>query len=428
MEKQVRRFRTFLTSLSVGWFLALRQVRRSSAATTILIIFVMMLTFLNLVVVRGVLVGLIQGSTEVFKGAYSGDVIISVLPKKDVIENSPSVIATVRALPWVEGVSARLLSGGSLEADYKTRVRLTDDPNRGSGEVAGIDPNDEEATTDLSSKMIEGRFLRADDTDGVVVGSNLFKKYVSADVPGLAILSDVEVGDTLRLSVNGKIKEVTLIGIIQSRSGAVDQRIFMLEPTLRAMLGRTDFNVSEIAVKLAPGTDPLAAQAALLRSGIGDFGRVQTADEAIPSFLVDIKNTFGILGNVVGSIGLVVASITIFIVIFVNAITRRKYIGILKGIGIKATAVEFAYVLQSIFYAGIGIALGLALLYGFLVPYVDANPIRFPFSDGILVAEVPNTLFRAFMLMVATLIAGYIPARIVVKQNTLDAILGRKSS
>jgi ABC-type lipoprotein release transport system permease subunit len=276
--------------------------------------------------------------------------------------------------------------------------------------------------------MIEGRFLRADDTDGVVVGSNLFKKYVSADVPGLAILSDVEVGDALRLSVNGKIKEVTLIGIIQSRSGAVDQRIFMLEPTLRAMLGRTDFNVSEIAVKLAPGTDPLEAQAALLRSGIGDFGRVQTADEAIPSFLVDIKNTFGILGNVVGSIGLVVASITIFIVIFVNAITRRKYIGILKGIGIKATAVEFAYVLQSIFYAGIGIALGLALLYGFLVPYVDANPIRFPFSDGILVAEVPNTLFRAFMLMVATLIAGYIPARIVVKQNTLDAILGRKSS
>ena len=109
-----------------------------------------------------------------------------------------------------------------------------------------------------------------------------------------------------------------------------------------------------------------------------------------------------------------------------NAITRRKYIGILKGIGIDSVAVEFAYVHQSVFYAGFGIILGLAILYGFLVPYVAVHPIKFPFSDGILVAELPGTMLRALSLMIATLIAGYIPARIVVKQNTLDAILGRK--
>ncbi len=72
-----------------------------------------------------------------------------------------------------------------------------------------------------------------------------------------------------------------------------------------------------------------------------------------------------------------------------------------------------------------GVLIGLGILYGFLVPYFNANPINFPFSDGILVAEVAGTLFRAFLLLVATVIAGYIPARIVVKQNTLDAILGR---
>ena len=37
---------------------------------------------------------------------------------------------------------------------------------------------------------------------------------------------------------------------------------------------------------------------------------------------------------------LVVASITIFIVIFINAITRRKFIGILQGIGISGEAIE----------------------------------------------------------------------------------------
>jgi hypothetical protein len=31
-------------------------------------------------------------------------------------------------------------------------------------------------------------------------------------------------------------------------------------------------------------------------------------------------------------------------------------------------------------------------------------------------------------LIVVTLLAGYIPARMIVKQNTLDAILGRNST
>jgi hypothetical protein len=59
------------------------------------------------------------------------------------------------------------------------------------------------------------------------------------------------------------------------------------------------------------------------------------------------------------------------------------------------------------------------------VPFVTAHPINFPFSDGILVAELQSTIIRAIILIFTTSVAGYIPARIVVKQNTLDAILGR---
>lgn len=426
MARAKLRFQNFFISLRVGWFLAIRQVKRSSIATTGLIIFVMMLTFLNLVVVRGVLVGLIQGSTDVFKSAYAGDILISTLPKKDFIENSPSVIQTIQDLPWTQSVSPRILDAGKLEADYKTRLRLTDDPNSASGQIAGVDPVKEESVTKLSTKIVEGSYLSPSDTDSILIGSNLLKKYVTAEAPGLTLLTNVNIGTKLRLTIGGVQKEVTVKGVVSSRSGILDQRIIMLDSTLRSLTGKTDFNVGEVAVKLKPGVSPTFVKNVLLASKVGEVATVQTADEAIPSFLVDIKNTFGILGNVVGSIGLVVASITIFIVIFVNAITRRKYIGILKGIGIHATAIEFAYVLQSIFYAGVGIALGLLVLYGFLVPYIQVHPVKFPFSDGILVAELSNTMIRAGLLMIATLIAGYIPARIVVKQNTLDAILGRK--
>lgn len=413
-------------ALSLGWFLAYRQVKRSSKATTALIVFVMTLTFLNLVVVRGVLVGLIQGSTDVYQKYYLGDIIISNLPKKEYIENSPNVIGAVKNLPWVEAYTARYVAGGRVEAEYKQKLRDTDASNEAGGIVSGINPEMEDRTTGLSQKMIEGTYLTPSDTNSIIIGSNLLKKYMPVEAPGLSLLERVNVGDTVRVTINGNALEMQVKGVVQTKTD-VDSRIIMLDSTLRPLIGRGDYNVDEIAVKLKPETDPLMVKDALIRSGVGETARVQTAEDALPSFIIDIKNTFGLLGNVVGSIGLVVASITIFIVIFINAITRRKFIGILKGIGISSIAIEFAYVLQSVFYALLGIGFGLLILYGFLVPFIAAHPIKFPFSDGILVAEVPATMIRSALLLLATIVAGFIPARIVVKKNTLDSILGRNT-
>jgi putative ABC transport system permease protein len=415
---------TLKTSLSLGLFLALRQVRRSSIGTTALIIFVMTLTFLNLVVVRGVLVGLIQSSTNVFKEKYAGDIFISNLPKRTYIEGSTEIISIVQNLPWLASYSPRYAEGGTLEGTYKERIDFTEEANTSSGVVTGINPTLEDQTTGISDAVIEGRFLRPDDTDAIVVGANLLKKYLPIESPGLSLLDNVGVGDRVRLKINGYTKEVTIVGIIKNK-GEFDQRIVMLDSALRTLIGRSDYNVDEIAIKIKPGVDPQVVKQALITSGVAKNARVQTTDEALPKFLKDIQDTFALLGNAVGSIGLVVASITIFIVIYINAITRRKFIGILKGIGIDSKAIEFSYILQSVFYACMGIILGFVILYGFLVPFVDAHPINFPFSDGILVAEIPNTINRALLLIIATVFAGYIPARLVVKQNTLDAILGR---
>jgi ABC-type lipoprotein release transport system permease subunit len=420
-----RKEKSIWTSVYLGFFLAFRQVKRSSLATTALIIFVMTLTFLNLVVVRGVLVGLIQSSTNVYRSKYAGDIIISNLPKKEYIENSPSIIEIVKNLPWVSSYSARYAEGGKLEGTYKERIDYTDKANIASGIVAGINPQMEDNTTGLSKNLIEGTYLTNEDTESILVGANLLKKYLPIESPGLSVLDNVTVGSRVRLTINGNIKEVTIKGVIKSKVGELDQRIFMLDSSLRTLIGRSDYNVDEIAIKLKNGTDPFVVKQALYNSGVSNTARVQTSDEALPKFLKDIKDTFGLLGNVIGSIGIVVASITIFIVIYINAITRRKFIGILKGIGIDSKAIEISYIIQSIFYALMGIIAGFVILYGLLVPYIDAHPINFPFSDGIIVAEISNTSIRALLLIIATIVAGYIPARIVVKQNTLDAILGR---
>ncbi len=73
----------------------------------------------------------------------------------------------------------------------------------------------------------------------------------------------------------------------------------------------------------------------------------------------------------------------------------------------------------------VGGILGIILTYAVLVPIFLAHPIDFPFSDGILVAPMKSTVFKFFLLLIVTIVAGYIPARRIVKKNTLDSILGR---
>lgn len=411
-------------NIKIGFFLAVRQLRRASIWTTSLIIFVMVLTFLNLVVVSGILVGLIQGSIDQYREQWTGDVIVSNLTDKKYIENSPNLIRLIESLPEIQSFSARYIESGTVEANYQTR-RENDKPNLAGTPITGIDPLAEHAVSGVAGKVIEGNFLTPNDFDQVVLGSYLLKQYFPIESPGLEVLENVGIGSKVRISVGDITREVTVKGIVKTKVDDISRNIFMVDTQFRGMIGRSDGNVDQIVMKLKPGVDPAVIRDTLIRSGADKTARVQTFEDAQPKFLKDIIATFNMLGAAFSSIGLVVASITIFIVVFINAITRRKFIGILKGIGISGSAIEISYIFQSIFYAVIGSAIGLIMVYGFLVPAVAANPIDFPFSDGILVAEYGETFFRVFLLVVSTVIAGYIPAWMIIRKNTLDSILGR---
>ena len=410
--------------IRIGFYLAWRQIRRANKWTTSLIIFVMVLTFLNLVVVAGLLVGLIEGSVKAHKEQYFGDITISRLNKKDYIENSPFILDILDNYKDIDVYTPRYSGGGVIEANYQNAVKPSE-IDSASASFSGIDPVKEDEVTHLSKRIIEGEYLAPDDYDKILIGSMLLKKYLPIESPGFTQLDNVGVGSKVRVRIGSSTREVIVKGILKSKVDTVSTKIFFVDKELRAITGRQDYGLSEISIKVKPGVDPKTVKEALVRSGVGEYAKVQTFEEGQPKFLKDIKDTFALLGNLISSIGLAVASITIFIVIFINAITRRKFIGILKGIGISGKTIEISYLFQSIFYAIFGSLIGLVLLYGVLIPYVNSHPIDFPFSDGILVATPLGTTLRVALLVLATMIAGYIPARMIVRKNTLDAILGR---
>ncbi len=342
------------------------------------------------------------------------------------IEDSPRVLRVAESLPNVEAISPRYVVNGTLEANYQKRTNINDLPEEVGTQIVGIDIVKEDAVSGISDLIVEGRYLQEGDFDKVVLGSMLLAKYLQIDSEAFPTLKDVEIGSTIRLTIGDIVREVEVVGITKSKVDEIDRRVFMLDSQVRSMMGTSEFNLDEIAISLTHEKYADATKAALIANDIDKLAKVQTYIDAQPKFLQDIKKTFALLGAMISSIGLAVAAITIFIVIFINAITRQKYIGIMKAIGINAKVIEISYVFQSLFYASVGSAIGLTLLYVVLVPYFAANPINFPFSDGILVAPLGSTMFRITLLVLTTVVAGFIPARIVVKKNTLDSILGRR--
>lgn len=412
-------------SIKVGYFLAKKAIVRANKLMTIAMIGVMAMTFVALVVISGIMSGLIEGSIISFREKALGDLVISSLDKKQIVLNSESITNLLRNDSRVEGYSPRYLDNGSVEANWKT-LKSSDTPNKRGVQFFGVDPILENNVTKLSENIKEGEWLNKEDASKyVLLGKDIVEKYSVASDVDPTLLRDVEPGAKVRINIGSTTKEYLVKGIIVVKNQDIGQKVFMVDSELERLAGFLPQDVNMIAVKLKPGVDPKSVKATLIANGFDAYAKIQTFEEGTPAFVNQMKQLFGVMGTMFGSIGIVVAAITLFIVIFINAITRRKQIGILKGIGIDGFAIEFSYVFQAAVYTILGIALGMLIVFLLIKPAIDAHPIDFPFSDGIIVVDMSTTIVRIIVLIIIAMFSGYLPARMIVKRNTLDAILGR---
>lgn len=415
-----------MNSIRVGLLLGIRQIQRANIWTTLLIIFVMTLTFLNLIAVSGILVGLIEGAERAVRKESLGDIIITARDDEDYILETPVIERQLNAFPEINAYSVRYSGGGVLEAHYTERRDLRGERDIANVKVTGIDPAQEDDMTGLSETVIEGEYLDPDEEGYMLLGALYTEEYASNFGDIFETVSDVHPGDRVRLTSGDISKEFIVKGLIQSKVDEVSLNTYIPDREFRRLFERFNRNADQIVIRVNETGAEDTVKSSLVGAGFEDMAKIQTYEEGKPKFITDIKNTFNILGTFIGSIGIVVASITIFIIIFINALSRRRHIGILKGIGIQRQAIEFAYVIQAAFYALTGSLFGAIITYALLIPYFDNNPIKFPFSDGILVADPEGTFWRFVILFVITLVAGFFPAWLIAKQNTLNSILGRR--
>ena len=107
----------------VALFLTPRYIKGVRKWTTIMTIFVMLLTFLNIVVVNGLLVGIIVGSFEGVRDSFTGDVFIETYEGDSVIKNTQELTLYLDDSPYVESYTPRILDNAILtESSDKLNV------------------------------------------------------------------------------------------------------------------------------------------------------------------------------------------------------------------------------------------------------------------------------------------------------------------
>jgi len=405
--------------LKVAFFLGYKSIVNGHKGTIVLMIFILSLAFVNLVFVASILNGITTTINNQIVNNYVANIVISPQEeprRKDYIVHTKELRQQIENLP---GVTATV-------AHYKMIATFAYDKNKdgqfkyGSWEVIGVDPEEEPSVTGILNNIIAGNYLEGLGSGDIVLGSDIAGGYGA--VEEFKSLGGARVGEKVRLNFgNGATREYTVRGISKVRFILIDQTAYITAKEAKSILQLSDDRASQILVKID-------------KTGNEDW-YIEKIKEIAPNLKVrkwteytsivgDLTKSFDLIAAMISIIGLAVAAITIFILIYVNAINKRRQIGILKAIGIKENIVIISYILQALFYAISGIVLGLIIMFYFVEPYFIHHPLMFPIGDITLTIKEFQVTQGVFGLLVAAFIAGLIPAWRAARENMLKAIWG----
>ncbi len=400
-----------LDNAKVSFFLAGRSIRRGNKGITIFTVFVLTLIFIQLVLFSSMLAGVTLKFNELMVNYQTGNVVVEPKAEERYIEDASALQKKIESLPQVVGTSARLKASGNFR--YKEKEM--------GGTVYGIAPADEAFVTDLEDAVISGEFLSRPDRGEIILG-----REVSGGFDALMesrSLGGVEAGDTVELTVNGISRQFRVKGIYATRFFMADASAYINRADLEDLMGiqGRDF-AQEIAVKTTDGTDEYETRTALLSLGVRE--NIRTWHE-FAGILRLIENTLGLVRNIMNAIGLLIAFVIIFVVIYVNIVNKKRQIGVQKAIGIEQNVIVASFVLQAMLYAGTGVILGYCFMRFGLVPYTISHPVDIPLGKMSLKLDNAEAITRAILLFFASIIGSVIPAYKLAQKDLLDLIWGK---
>jgi putative ABC transport system permease protein len=397
-----------LNNIKLSTFLAFRSIMKGNKSTLLLITFIMSMVFVNLVFINSIFLGVTEATNnQVINSLYSNVVIE---PKKDekYISEVYSLEQKIKSIPGIVGISAQYVTGATLQFEDK----------RGTWTIRSIDPDDEIKVTTNYDHLIDGKYLSRLDRNEILLGKEIAGGY-GGDLDYSSL--GVKVGDNIDvLFNNGVNKSYRVKGIFDANFIQTNTMAYISQKEMESVVGMED-KASQILVKTRDKGNEDSYIKQFLEMGIKEEIRPWTV---YAGMVKNITNSFNMIAMMISAIGLFVAVITIFIIVYTSTISKRKQIGILRAIGIEESVIIQSYIFQALFIVICGIFIGLIIVFLAIKPWFIEHPLKFPIGLASLLILPERVSMNAISLIIAALAAGFIPSWLAVRKSIIDTIWG----
>lgn len=349
-----------------------------------------------------------QKSPPVLQKIYSADETwISVpnikskneLPK---LKRGLQIVRILESYPDVTGVSPSL----STQAIFKIGVADV------SGIISGVNIRKENQLFDLEEDMVSGSIIRLETVNnGIILGSGLSESL------GTTLNDNITA-----VSPDGVALQMKVVGIIDTGLQELDNsRAYSSIRNAQKLMNVTGSYITDINIKLQD-VDQAAILADEFQSRFGYTAEDwKEANESIFS-VFRIQNIVTYL--VIISI-LLVSGFGIFNILSMMIYEKMNDIAILKSIGYTDIDIRNVFLLEALIIGFLGGLIGLVI--GFVISWITSiiptNIEGFVSSEYLSINFDPLFYLLAFAFgLVATGIAGYLPARKASKIDPINII------
>jgi len=403
--------------LRVALFLVFKAITRGNKYTLILTILVTTLAFINIIFTSSIMNGAISKAYQQAQENYVSNIVI--LPRVDekYVTQVQQLKTKINTLPGVVSCSSRYAQSGVIRYD-PDKDNL--DVREKAWNIKSINPDEEVKVTSLQNYMVAGRYLEESDRDQVILGKEIAGGYGASFQ--ISSLKGATVGDEVTVAYGNGVKRAYKVkGVYNTYFPLADLNVFVTEKEMESVLGIHN-RASEVLIK-TDGSVPERVYIDRLRTMGIEKEQINVWMDFI-GYISGLTQTFDIIKSIVTTIGLLVAGITIFIVIFIATVNRRRQIGILKAIGMKERIIVMSYIFQAAFYASLGILAGEIIIHALLIPYFIRNPLPMPIGLVSLVLVRQDMIFGIVSMILVSMVSGFIPSWMVTRQNIIKAIWG----
>ncbi len=410
-------------NLKLALFLAYKSVLKGSRWTLTLVILVMSLSFANLILTPSIMNGVADSINQEQINTLFGNIIIDPPNNQLYLNNISQIENKVAQTLGVAALAPHLNSSAAFEYEWQQAGALQEKGHRGNWNMIGIDPDKESQVTTIHESIIAGNYLSPGDTNQILLGVEIAGGS-EANNKDFLTLGGVKVGERVRLTFPNNVqREYEVKGIFKARGEGANNLAYITNQEMAAVFNPlvTTENANQILVR----TDQNVNENQLISQlkGLGLVGQVRSWED-YGGGIGSIIASFGIVASLIGGIGLLVAGVVMFIVIYINVANRKRQIGILRAIGINRKVVLVSYLTQALLYAATGIIFG-GLIFGYIIkPFFDSHPIDLPIGLVSLAIDVSTVRNAVVGLLAAAVLAGIIPVLNITRHSIINAIWG----